>query len=167
MWLQSGVSTGYAIDYPSIGMHAVARNAESFDRPCLLIHVSLSTVYAHLCGKMVVAHSFASFSTLLKMQSCCCAPSLTPTVSFILSTQLSSTCPSLSLPAGQVMAVSSLQTMGGDDDGGDDDDDEDAIEAAAADPMLSTQVRYIPEDPSIRTCLSPTNIIPLFHRLVD
>lgn len=39
VWLQDGVDKGYAIDIPSIGMHAVARDKESFDRPCLLCQV--------------------------------------------------------------------------------------------------------------------------------
>jgi hypothetical protein len=41
VWLASGKETGYAVDVPSVGMHAVARDAESFDKPCLLIQVLL------------------------------------------------------------------------------------------------------------------------------
>jgi hypothetical protein len=47
VWL--GAEEGYAIDYPSIGMHAVGTDSDSFSTPCLFCQVSGVCVHVRAC----------------------------------------------------------------------------------------------------------------------
>ncbi|MDR3741818.1 MAG: Voldacs domain-containing protein [Terracidiphilus sp.] len=119
IWMQDSLAVGYSMAYASIGMHAVARDPESFDRPCLLCEVCF-VCFVCLCVRVCVCacaeKGFVCGLCVCVRRACLC------------------------------LCVSA-QLMSEDDCGGNEEEEEDE---APVDPTLSTQIRFVPADPSIR-----------------